>query len=212
MKETKELTTKITIPTIDLPMIDPSVPLVPLTENDQEYILQTSKLLVRVPKGGNAQNTIIFENGDRRATFIFYSSKTIKVSTIENNNQALLFSNILGNDEALLEVKGKDVSLAFKIKEGFKNIGYPIQLNLEHLIVVKDYTNNLIVLKDERTREEVFTFEYPFIKDASNHMCNQIEMTVSQKEGQYFLGLVLPTTWMKREEQSYPFTLETRFN
>ena len=212
MKETKELTTKITIPTIDLPMIDPSFPKEALTENDQEYILQTSKLLVRVPKGGNAQNTIIFENGDRKATFIFYSSKTIKVSTIENNNQALLFSNILGNDEALLEVKGKDVSLAFKIKEGFKNTGYPIQLNLEHLIVVKDYTNNLIVLKDERTREEVFTFEYPFIKDASNHMCNQIEMTVSQKEGQYFLGLVLPTTWMKREEQSYPFTLETRFN
>lgn len=212
MKETKELTTKITIPTIDLPMIDPSFPKEALTENDQEYILQTSKLLVRVPKGGNAQNTIIFENGDRKATFVFYTSTTMQVSAIEDNDQALLFTNILGNDELLLEVKGKDVSLAFKIKEGFKNTGYPIQLNLEHLIVVKDYTNNLIVLKDERTREEVFTFEYPFIKDASNHMCNQIEMTVSQKEGQYFLGLVLPTTWMKREEQSYPFTLETRFN
>ncbi len=212
MKETKELTTKITIPTIDLPMIDPSFPKKALTENDQEYILQTSKLLVRVPKGGNAQNTIIFENGDRRATFVFYTSTTMQVSAIEDNDQALLFTNILGNDELLLEVKGKDVNLAFKIKEGFKNTGYPIQLNLEHLIVVKDYTNNLIVLKDERTREEVFTFEYPFIKDASNHMCNQIEMTVSQKEGQYFLGLVLPTTWMKREEQSYPFTLETRFN
>ena len=212
MKETKELTTKITIPTIDLPMIDPSFPKEALTENDQEYILQTSKLLVRVPKGGNAQNTIIFENGDRKATFVFYTSTTMQVSAIEDNDQALLFTNILENDELLLEVKGKDVSLAFKIKEGFKNTGYPIQLNLEHLIVVKDYTNNLIVLKDERTREEVFTFEYPFIKDASNHMCNQIEMTVSQKEGQYFLGLVLPTTWMKREEQSYPFTLETRFN
>ena len=138
MKETKELTTKITIPTIDLPMIDPSFPKEALTENDQEYILQTSKLLVRVPKGGNAQNTIIFENGDRKATFVFYTSTTMQVSAIEDNDQALLFTNILGNDELLLEVKGKDVSLAFKIKEGFKNTGYPIQLNLEHLILVKD--------------------------------------------------------------------------
>lgn len=126
----------------------------------------------------------------------------------EKNHSRLSYGNVYKNTNVVYDLQGN------KVKESIIMASYDSEL-VGYRYVLETGTLNPVLQEDgsihfydAEIKNIVMVMEAPFLLDANAEQSNDIKVTLSGKEGTYYLTYTLPRQWLAQEERAWPVILD----
>ena len=126
----------------------------------------------------------------------------------QKNRSRLTYAEVYENTNVVYDLQGNKVKESIVIgKYDSDLVGYRYVLETGTLNPVLQEDGS-IHFYDADNKSIVMVMEAPFLLDANAEQSNDIKVTLSGKEGTYYLTYTLPRQWLAQEERAWPVILD----
>lgn len=192
--------------------------------NDEEEMLQNKKnsFKVKFSKKSNKNNLVKLKIKDHNIKWSLKNSNKVNATKLETNevdnnklklnnisSGTIQYENILENIDIQYSVVSNSIKENIIIKDKSaidQEISFEFQTDKLKMEKTED---NRIVFSEENEEAVRFLLEAPYMYDAKNELCNNIDVElVKENNNKYVMTLKPNKEWLESEERVYPIVID----
>ena len=126
----------------------------------------------------------------------------------QKNHSRLTYAEVYENTNVIYDLQGNKVKESI-VMEAYDSdlVGYRYILEVGTLNPVLNEDGS-IDFYDADNKNIVMVMEAPFLLDANAEQSNDVRVTLTGKDGTYYLTYTLPRQWLAQEERAWPVILD----
>ena len=126
----------------------------------------------------------------------------------QKNHSQLSYADVYENTDVIYDLQGNKVKESI-VMETYDSdlVGYRYILEVGTLNPVLNEDGS-IDFYDADNKNIVMVMEAPFLLDANAEQSNDVRVTLTGKDGTYYLTYTLPRQWLAQEERAWPVILD----
>ena len=192
-----------------------------INEDDGMYQNKNNAFKVKLSKKSNENNLVKLKIKNHNIKWSLLNSHKVNATKIENSkleknklnlnkisSGTIQYENILDNIDIQYNVVANSIkeNIILKDKEAIKQeISFEFQTDNLKMEKAED---NRIFFYEENKKEALFFLEAPYMYDAKNELCTDIEIELVKDKNKYTMTLKPNKEWLESKEREYPITID----
>ena len=129
-------------------------------------------------------------------------------TVLDKHHSKLAYASVYDNTQIVYDLSGNRLKESIVISKYNASLwGYRYNLNTGGLMPVL-LEDNTIELRHPETAEVVMTMPAPFMVDANDEYCYDVNVSLVQKNGSYLLSYYVPRQWLASADRAWPVVLD----
>ena len=191
-------------------------------EEEEIYQNKNNAFKVKFSKKSNKNNLVKLKIKNHEIKWSLINSNKTEVTRIENkelednklninkiSSGTIQYKNILENIDIQYNVVSNSIkeNIILKNKQAI-NQEISFEFQTDNLVMEKTIDNRIVFSK-ENEEEVLFFLEAPYMYDAKNEICEEIEVKLVKENGNKYTVTIIPNKkWLESEEREYPVIID----
>ena len=191
-------------------------------EEEEIYQNKNNAFKVKFSKKSNKNNLVKLKIKNHEIKWSLINSNKTEVTRIENkelednklninkiSSGTIQYENILENIDIQYNVVSNSIkeNIILKNKQAI-NQEISFEFQTDNLVMEKTIDNRIVFSK-ENEEEVLFFLEAPYMYDAKNEICEEIEVKLVKENGNKYTVTIIPNKkWLESEEREYPVIID----